>query len=84
MHPTFMRAAAAAAKKSEASVLTKGAKKDPELYVRANSSKISALPEHAILPLQSQLLMESVQILGSIMCGAFGLAGFYFGMSPRI
>jgi hypothetical protein len=39
MHPTFMRAAAAAAKKSEAGVLSKGAKKDPELYVRANWSR---------------------------------------------
>ncbi len=43
MNPTFVRrAAAAAGKKSEEHLLKKGAKRDPELYVRL---KIEAIPK---------------------------------------
>jgi hypothetical protein len=60
------QAGKAAAKGTEGHVLNKGAKRDPELYVRRASAV--GCP-----------LTDKLQVLLGVMCGTFGLAGYYFG-----
>lgn len=76
------RAATHAAKQGERTFLNSGAKRDPELYVRANSPYLPfLLLRVALFPIvePSGTILTFLQILGAVMCGAFGLAGYYFG-----